>query len=327
MLVNGKWMSDWHPVQATDKQGGFVRQISGFRHWVTPDGSAGPTGEGGFKAEVDRYHLYVALICPWASRTLIAHKLKRLEEVISVSIVEPVLTDQGWRFGDFPGADRDMLNGVTYMHELYTRADADYTGRATVPVLWDKQTKRIVNNESADILRMLNSGFGALADATFDLYPARLRADIDALNEQIYPRLNNGVYRAGFATTQAAYDGAFADVFEMLDALENRLSATGPFLFGEAITEADVRLFVTLVRFDAAYHGLFKCNLRRIADYANLSAYLAKMLDVPGVRDTVSIAHIKHGYYSIKALNPNGIVPLGPDLPGLDPVTLSGAFA
>jgi putative glutathione S-transferase len=327
MLVNGKWTANWHPVQATDKQGGFVRQISGFRNFVTPDGSAGPSGMGGFKAEAGRYHLYVALICPWASRTLMARKLKRLEDVISVSVVEPVLTDQGWRFGDFPGADHDLLNGVSFMHELYTRADADYTGRATVPVLWDKQTGTIVNNESADILRMLNSGFGDLADAAIDLYPELLRADIDALNEQIYPRLNNGVYRAGFATTQAAYDGAFADVFRMLDQLEHRLGTTGPFLFGKAITEADIRLFVTLVRFDAAYHGLFKCNLRRIADYANLSGYLGRMLDVTGVRDTVSIDHIKHGYYSIKALNPNGIVPLGPDLPGLDPVTVPGVCA
>jgi len=325
MLVNGKWTADWHPVQATDKQGGFVRQISGFRHWVTPDGSAGPTGEGGFRAEAGRYHLYVALICPWASRTLMARKLKGLEDVISISIVEPVLTDQGWRFGDFPGADRDVLNGVTYMHELYTRADADYTGRATVPVLWDKQTGTIVNNESADILRILNSGFGDLADASADLYPEPLRADIDALNEQIYPRLNNGVYRAGFATTQEAYDAAFADVFGMLDLLEDRLGAAGPLLFGKALTEADIRLFVTLVRFDAAYHGLFKCNLRRIADYANLSAYLRRMLEVAGVRGTVSIDHIKQGYYSIKALNPTGIVPLGPDLPGLYPVTASGA--
>ena len=327
MLVNGKWSADWHPVQATDQNGGFVRQISGFRHWVTPDGSAGPTGDAGFKAEAGRYHLYVALICPWACRTLIARKLKGLEAVISVSIVEPMLTDQGWRFGDFPGADHDTLNGVTYIHELYTRADDDYTGRATVPVLWDKQTKTIVNNESADILRMLNSGFGDLADPSVDLYPAPLRNDIDALNEQIYPRLNNGVYRAGFATTQVAYEEAFADVFGMLDQLEYRLETNGPLLFGAAITEADIRLFVTLVRFDAAYFSLFKCNLRRIADYPRLAAYLAAMLEIGGIRDTVSINHIKHGYYSVKALNPTGIVPVGPDLPGLDPVSLPGASA
>lgn len=319
MLVNGKWTADWHPVQATDDKGGFVRQVSGLRNWITPDGAAGPTGEGGFKAEAGRYHLYVALICPWASRTLIARVLKGLEQLVSVSVVAPELTDQGWRFGGYPGADLDSLNGASYMHEIYTRADPHYTGRATVPVLWDKQRQTIVNNESADILRMLNSGFGELADPGFDLYPQDLRAEIDALNERIYPRLNNGVYRAGFATTQGAYEEAFADVFGMLDELETLLEGQGPFLFGERLSETDVRLFVTLVRFDAAYHGLFKCNLRRLKDYPALSAYLARMLAIPGIRETVSIEHIKRGYYSIKALNPNGIVPAGPDLPGLEP--------
>lgn len=319
MLVNGKWTADWHPVQATDDKGGFVRQVSGLRNWITPDGAAGPTGEGGFKAEAGRYHLYVALICPWASRTLIARVLKGLEQLVSVSVLAPELTDQGWRFGGYPGADQDSLNGASYMHEIYTRADPHYTGRATVPVLWDKQRQTIVNNESADILRMLNSGFGELADPGFDLYPQDLRAEIDALNERIYPRLNNGVYRAGFATTQGAYEEAFADVFGMLDELETLLEGQGPFLFGERLTETDVRLFVTLVRFDAAYHGLFKCNLRRLKDYPALSAYLARMLAIPGIRETVSIEHIKRGYYSIKALNPNGIVPAGPDLPGLEP--------
>lgn len=315
MLVEGKWVEDWQPVQATDKKGGFVRQISGFRNWVTPDGSAGPTGEGGFPAEAGQYHLYVALICPWASRTLIGRALKRLETVISVSVVEPQLSAEGWRFGDYPGADRDALNGATYMHEIYTRADPLYTGRATVPVLWDRARQTIVNNESADILRMLNSGFGALADDSLDLYPADLRSEIDALSERIYPRLNNGVYRAGFATTQIAYEEAFADVFAMLDELEERLKDHAPFLFGSRLTETDIRLFVTLVRFDAAYHGLFKCNLRRLADYPRLSRFAEAMMAVPGVRETVSIDHIKQGYYSIKALNPNGIVPVGPHLP------------
>lgn len=323
MLVNGKWTADWHPVQATDAKGGFVRQISGFRHWVTPDGAPGPTGEGGFKAEPGRYHLYVALICPWASRTLIARRLKGLEDIVPISIVEPALTDQGWRFA--PGAD--PINGATYMHEIYTSADPDYTGRATVPVLWDKQRRTIVNNESADIMRMFNSGFGNLANASVDLYPQALRPQIDTLNEAIYPRLNNGVYRAGFATTQQAYEEAFRDVFGMLDELEARLAASGPFLFGERLTETDIRLFVTLVRFDAAYFGVFKCNLRRIADYPALSGYLSRMLAVPGIRETVSIDHIKRGYYSIKALNPNGIVPLGPDLPGLDPVAEKNGLA
>ncbi|GAA4182573.1 glutathione S-transferase family protein [Shinella granuli] len=317
MLVNGKWTEDWQPVQAKDAKGGFVRQVSSFRNWVTPDGSAGPTGEGGFAAEAGRYQLYVALICPWASRTLIARRLKKLDGVISVSVVEPALTDQGWRFGDYPGANRDDLNGATYMHELYTRAAPTFTGRATVPVLWDKALKTIVNNESADIIRMLNSGFGALADESVDLYPEALRGEIDALNERIYPALNNGVYRAGFATTQVAYEEAFHGVFAMLDELEARLAAGGPFLTGGAFTEADIRLFVTLIRFDAAYHGLFKCNRRQLADYAALSAYTKRVLDLPGVRETVSIDHIKHGYYSIRSLNPNGIVPLGPDLSAL----------
>jgi putative glutathione S-transferase len=315
MLVDGKWTADWHPVQATDAKGGFVRQISGFRNWITPDGSAGPTGEGGFKAEAGRYHLYVALICPWASRTLIGRALKKLDEAISVSVVEPALSEQGWRFGDYPGAERDLLNSATYLHEIYTSADPHYTGRATVPVLWDKERGTIVNNESAEILRMLNSGFGPLADDTVDLYPEDLRVEIDALNERIYPRLNNGVYRTGFATTQIAYEEAFAEVFAMLDELETRLDDRGPFLFGERLTEADVRLFVTLIRFDAAYHGLFKCNLRRLADYAGLSRYLCRILSVPGIRETVNIDHIKRGYYSIKALNPTGIVPVGPQLP------------
>ncbi|WP_421578550.1 glutathione S-transferase family protein [Shinella sp. M31] len=314
MLVNGKWTQDWQPVQATDAKGGFVRQVSSFRNWVTPDGSAGPTGEGGYAAASGRYHLYVALICPWASRTLITRKLKKLDDAISVSIVEPALSDQGWQFGTFPGSNRDDLNGATYMHELYTRAAPTFTGRATVPVLWDKEKKTIVNNESADIVRMLNSGFGALADESVDLYPQALRAEIDALNERIYPALNNGVYRAGFATTQVAYEEAYQGVFAMLDELETRLSDGRAFLTGESFTEADIRLFVTLIRFDAAYFGLFKCNRQRLADYTALSAYTKRVLDLPGVRETVNIDHIKHGYYSIKSLNPNRIVPLGPDL-------------
>mgnify|MGYP004706505871 FL=1 len=314
MLVDGKWIENWQPVQAKDSKGGFVRQTSSFRNWVTPDGSPGPTGEGGFIATEGRYHLYVALICPWASRTLIARSLKGLENIVSVSVVEPALTDQGWRFGDYPGADFDTLNGVTWMHELYTRADPHYTGRATVPVLWDKEKRTIVNNESADIVRMFNSGFGTLASPDYDLYPEALRSKIDALNDVLYARLNNGVYRAGFATTQLAYEEAYKGIFNMLDEVEERLSGGTPWLVGNQLTESDIRLFVTLVRFDAAYHGLFKCNRRRIADYPNLSRHLERMLDVRGVPETVNLDHIKRGYYSIKALNPNGIVPLGPDL-------------
>lgn len=308
MLVEGKWSSDWHPVQATDKQGGFVRQTSGFRDFISSDGSTA------FAAEPDRYHLYVALICPWASRALIARKLKGLESLIGVTVVEPQLGAQGWRFGNFPGAQPDPLNNAQYLHEIYTRVAPDYTGRATVPVLWDRKTATIVSNESADIVRMFNSGFGDLADNRIDLYPAALRAEIDALNESLYPRLNNGVYRAGFATTSVSYQQAFNDVFSQLDELEALLSDGSTFLLGERLTETDIRLFVTLIRFDVAYHGLFKCNLRRIRDYTLLNRYLKSMLSVSGVRETVNIDHIKQGYYSIKALNPNGIVPAGPDL-------------
>jgi putative glutathione S-transferase len=316
MLVDGKWSADWQPVQAIDAKGGFVRQASSFRNWVTPEGKPGPTGEGGFAAEAGRYHLYVALTCPWASRTLIGRKLKRLESAISVSVVEPMMSGQGWRFGDYPGSNRDTLNHATYLHEIYTRADPHFTGRATVPVLWDKARGTIVNNESADILRMLDSGFGRLADDAVELYPNQLEGDIDELNERIYPTLNNGVYRAGFATTQIAYEEAFRDVFATLDWLERRMKDRR-FLCGELLTEADIRLFVTLVRFDLAYHGLFKCNLRRLADYPALSAYLFRILAIPGVGETVNVDHIKRGYYSVKALNPNGITPLGPEIAGL----------
>ena len=313
MLVDGKWACAWQPVQATDAKGGFVRQVSTFRSWVTPDGSAGPSGESGFRAEPGRYHLYAALICPWATRVLIARKLKKLEEVVSVAIVEPVLSDEGWRFGKTAGATRDAVNGATYLHEIYARADPHFTGRATVPALWDRARGALVNNESADLVRIFNAGFGALADNTIDLYPDDLKAEIDAVNEAVYPALNNGVYRAGFATTQEAYEEAFAAVFAMLDALERRLDA-GPYLFGERLTEADIRVFVTLARFDAAYHGQFKCNLRRIADYPNLSAYLRRLIAIPAFRDTFNLDHIKAGYYSIKSLNPTLVVPVGPEL-------------
>jgi putative glutathione S-transferase len=251
---------------------------------------------------------------------LIGRALKGLSAAIPLSIVEPALSDQGWRFGDGDGATPDRLFGTTYLHEIYTRADPRFTGRATVPVLWDTRTGTIVNNESADLLRMLNGGFGALADDRFDLYPRRLAAEIDRLGERMYPALNNGVYRAGFATTQVAYEEAYADVFAMLEELEPMLAGRR-FLFGGQLTEADIRLFVTLVRFDAAYHGLFKCNRRRIADYPNLSAHLRAMLETPGIADTVSIPHIKRGYYSVKALNPTRIIPLGPELPFADLLT------
>ena len=312
MLVNGVWQENWQPVQQEDGDGRFIRQTSSFRNWVTADGAAGVTGRGGFKAEAGRYHLYVAYICPWASRALMARQLKGLTDVISVSVVNPVLTDQGWAFGGFSGADKDTLNGAHYMHELYTRADPNFTGRATVPVLWDKHTGTIVNNESADIVRMLNSTFSHLGNQGPDLYPAVLAEDIDALNGYLYENLNNGVYQAGFATTQFAYKEAYNRVFAALDELESRLADGRKFLFGDDLTESDIRLFVTLVRFDAAYFGLFKCNRNTLKEMQNLHRYMHRVLELEGVQETVKLAHIKAGYYSIKALNPTGIVPEGP---------------
>lgn len=312
MLINGQWTKEWDPVQATDSDGRFVRQASSFRSWITPDGAPGPTGDGGFVAEADRYHLYVALICPWASRTLMARALKDLDSMITISVVEPVLTEQGWRFGPFPGSDADRLNGATYLHKIYTRVVPQYSGRATVPILWDKQTQTIVNNESADILRMLNSAFDGLTGNKLDLYPRDLRDQIDRLNDRIYENLNNGVYKAGFATTQQAYEEAYESVFAVLDEMEARLGDGRAFLFGDSLTESDIRLFVTLVRFDHAYHGLFKCNRNLLAQMPALSRYTQRILDLPGISATVNVMHIKTGYYSIKALNPNGIVPVGP---------------
>jgi putative glutathione S-transferase len=311
MLVDGKWTKDWDPVQKADAKGRFQRQVSSFRNWITPDGAAGPTGTGGFKAEPGRYRLYVAFICPWASRTLIARKLKGLEEMIAVTVVNPVMTDQGWAFGGYPGADDDPIFGATHMHEIYTRADPAFTGRATVPVLWDEQTKTIVNNESADILRMLDTAFEGLVPSDLRLYPHDLAEEIDALNPRIYDLFNNGVYKAGFASSQEAYDEAVEGVFAMLDELEARL--TGPYLFGDRLTETDIRTFVTLIRFDAAYHGLFKTNRRQIADYPRLQAYMERIYRIPGVPETVDMDHITRGYYAIKALNPTRIRPVGPD--------------
>ncbi|MEG6509509.1 glutathione S-transferase family protein [Methyloligella sp. 2.7D] len=310
MLVDGKWTKDWDPVQKADEKGRFVRQVSSFRNWITPDGAPGPTGEGGFKAEAGRYRLYVAYICPWASRTLMARKLKGLDTLIPVTVVNPTLTDQGWRFGSYDGADEDPLFGSTYMHELYTRADPHFTGRATVPVLWDMKQHVLVNNESADIVRMFDTAFEAIAPSDVTLYPADLAEEIDALNPRIYDLLNNGVYKSGFASSQEAYDEAVAGVFRMLDELEERL--TGDYIFGDKITETDLRIFVTLIRFDAAYHGLFKTNRRQIKDYPKLQAYMERILALPGIRETVNMEHITRGYYSVKALNPTGIVPIGP---------------
>jgi putative glutathione S-transferase len=314
MLVDGKWQENWQPVQKADEKGRFVRQVSSFRNWITPDGAAGPTGEGGFKAEAGRYRLYVAYICPWASRALMARKLKGLEAFIDVTVVNPTLTDQGWRFGGYEGAEEDPLFGSEYMHEIYTRADPQFTGRATVPVLWDTKQDVMVNNESADIVRMFDTAFEHLVPSDVRLYPEDLAAEIDALNPVIYDKLNNGVYKAGFAVTQAAYDEAVDGVFETLDMLEERLShdGAGDFLFGDRLTETDLRAFVTLIRFDAAYHGVFKTNRQELFSYPKLWAYTKRILNIPGVIETVNMDHITRGYYSIKALNPNGIRPTGP---------------
>lgn len=311
MLVNGKWVQDWKPLQKSDEKGRFVRQVSGFRNWITPDGAEGPTGEGGFKAESGRYRLYVALICPWASRALIARKLKGLEEIIPITIVNPVLTTEGWEFGGYPGSNSDPLFNSTYMHEIYTRADPNYTGRATVPVLWDMKQNVMVNNESADILRMLDTAFEHLVPSNIRLYPQEFASEIDTLNTRIYDTLNNGVYKAGFTQYQDSYEEAVKGVFDTLDELEERLDGQD-YIVGNSLTETDIRTFVTLIRFDAVYYGLFKTNLKQIADYPNLAAFMERIIRIPGVIDTVSIDHIKAGYYSIKALNPAGIRPLGP---------------
>ena len=314
MLVNGIWKEDWQPVQGSDEQGRFIRQTSKFRNWITPDGSPGPTGTGGFKAQEDRYHLYVAYICPWASRTLITRELKGLTDVIGVTAVNPRLSAQGWQFGGYPDAHPDPLNGARYMHELYTKADPSISGRATVPVLWDKENGTIVSNESADIARMLNSAFAGSVSQGPDLYPWDLASDIDALNDDLYTHLNNGVYQAGFAATQQAYEEAFEHVFSTLDRMESRLSDGRNFLFGDRLTETDVRLFVTLIRFDPAYHGLFKCNRNALRSMPFLHAYMHRIWAIEGIANTVNIDHIKAGYYSIHALNPSGIVPAGPEL-------------
>lgn len=312
LLVDGRWQDQWYD---TAKSGGrFQRQDSAFRNWVTPDGAPGPSGEGGFKAEARRYHLYVSLACPWAHRALIFRALKGLEAMIDVSVVNWLMLDKGWTFAPGEGVVPDPIGGAHYLYEVYTRADPHYTGRVTVPVLWDKATGTIVNNESSEIIRMFNSAFDRIGAKPGDYYPPVLRPEIDALNERIYGTVNNGVYKAGFATTQDAYEEAVAPLFETLDWLEERLAAKR-FLTGDDITEADWRLFTTLIRFDAVYVGHFKCNIRRIADYPRLSAHLRALLAVEGVRGTIDLGHIKRHYYeSHRTINPTGIVPVGPDL-------------
>lgn len=309
LLVDGHWQDKWYE---SSKDGAFQREQAQRRNWVTADGQAGPSGEGGFAAEAGRYHLYVSLACPWAHRTLILRKLKGLESLIDVSVVSWLMLENGWTFDKALGSSGDRLDGFDFMHQRYTADTPDYTGRVTVPVLWDKKLKRIVSNESAEIIRMFNSAFDGLTGNDLDFYPAPLHNEIDALNERIYPAVNNGVYRAGFATSQQAYEQAFDEVFAELDHLEQLLGANR-YLSGEYLTEADVRLFTTMIRFDAVYHGHFKCNLRRIADYPNLSNWLREMYQWPGIAETVDFQHIKNHYYgSHKTINPTGVVPKGP---------------
>jgi putative glutathione S-transferase len=310
LLVDGKWTQD--EAGGTDPSGRFQRPASPLRSWITPDGAPGPTGDGGFRAEPGRYHLYVALACPWAHRTLIFRKLKGLEEMISLSVVNGFMGEEGWSFAPGPGVTPDPIFGARAMHEVFSAAHPHYTGRVTVPVLFDRKTGRIVNNESAEIIRMFNSAFDGVGAAAGDFYPVDLRPEIDALNERIYGTVNNGVYRAGFASTQAAYEEAVWPLFETLDMLDVRL-ATRRYLCGARVTEADWRLYTTLVRFDAVYHSHFKCNLRRIVDYPNLSAWLRDLHQTPGVAETVDFAQFKSHYYqSHKRLNPSGVVPVGP---------------
>lgn len=304
-MINGVWRDVWYSTE----DGRFVRKASSFHDVVTADGSSG------FPAARGRYHLYVSLACPWAHRTLIFRKLKRLDDVVGVSVVEPLMREHGWTFGD---ARPDHVNGARHLWEIYKRARPDYTGRVTVPVLWDLETETIVNNESSEILRMFNGAFERFTDAHEDYYPEALRGEIDAVNARVYDTVNNGVYQAGFATTQAAYEEAVVALFDTLDWLEDRL-AEGPWLLGDVQTEADWRLFTTLVRFDPVYHGHFKCNLRRLDDYPRLSAYARRLARVPGVAETIDLDDIKRHYYgSHDSINPTGIVPLGPTRTVLD---------
>lgn len=312
LLVDGVWHDRWY---ATAESGGrFIRADSQFRNWVTPDGSAGPSGTGGFRAEAGRYHLYVSLACPWAHRTLIMRALKGLEQAISVSVVHWRMLEQGWTFEDGPGVVPDPINGAAFLHQVYTAADPTYSGRVTVPVLWDKQRGAIVSNESSEIIRMLSTAFDEIGARPGAYYPAERRDEIDAINARIYETVNNGVYRSGFATTQTAYEEAVRPLFDTLDWLEGHLS-TRRYVIGDRMTEADIRLFTTLVRFDAVYHGHFKCNLRQLADYPVLWAYARDLYQTPGFGSTTDFEHVKRHYYeSHRTINPTGIVPAGPVL-------------
>jgi len=312
VLIDGVWRDRWYDTASTG--GRFRRQESAFRNWITRDGSAGASGEGGFKAEAGRYHLYVSLACPWAHRTLIMRAFKGLDAMIGVSVVHWLMLDHGWTFKNGPGVVPDPIHLADYLYQVYTAADSHYTGRVTVPVLWDRKRATIVNNESSEIIRMLNSAFDDAGARAGNYYPHDLKDEIDAVNARIYDTLNNGVYKAGFATTQAAYEEAAGPLFETLEWLEDRLSGQSH-LCGDRLTEADIRLFTTLVRFDAVYVGHFKCNRRRITDYPALSAYTKRIYQKPGVAQTVNFEHIKRHYYeSHRTINPTGIVPIGPEL-------------
>jgi putative glutathione S-transferase len=313
LLVDGVWHDKWYDT--AESGGRFVRKESQFRSWVTPDGAPGPSGDGGFKAEPGRYHLYVSLACPWAHRALIVRSLKGLEAMIGVSVVHWLMRGEGWTFAEGPGVVPDTVNGAERLFEIYAKAEPGYTGRVTVPVLWDRARQTIVNNESSEIIRMLNTAFDGVGAKPGDYYPEALRPEIDEINARVYATLNNGVYRSGFATTQEAYEEAVNPLFDTLDWLEARLSDGRPYLCGETLTEADWRLFTTLIRFDPVYVGHFKCNRRRIADYPHLSAYTKRLYEHPGVAETVDFGHIKRHYYeSHRQINPTGIVPVGPDL-------------
>ncbi len=312
LLVNGEWRDRWYDTKSSG--GRFVRQKQAFRNWITPGGEPGPSGDGGFAAEPGRYHLYVSLACPWAHRTLIMRALKGLEDQISVSTVDWLMADEGWTFGQENGEvdTRDALFGLNRLYKVYQKADPVFSGRVTVPVLWDKSSGTIVNNESSEILRMLGSAFDDSGAEPGDYYPVELRDEIDAINERVYNTLNNGVYRSGFATTQEAYEEAVYPLFETLDWLEGIL-ATQRYLTGDRLTEADIRLFTTLVRFDSVYVGHFKCNLRRLVDYPSLWAFTRDLYQQPKIKKTVNFDHIKRHYYgSHKTVNPHGIIPAGP---------------
>ncbi|BBN83907.1 glutathione-dependent reductase [Pseudoalteromonas sp. A25] len=312
LLVDGKWQDKWYDTSKSD--GKFEREAAKLRNWVTKDGSAGPTGEAGFKASSGRYHLYVSLACPWAHRTLIFRALKGLTEHISVSIVSPDMLANGWTFDTASGSSGDDLYGHDFMHQLYTLNDSNYSGRVTVPVLWDKQLKRIVSNESSEIIRMFNSAFDDITGNTDDYYPEHLRTSIDEINDFVYNNINNGVYRCGFATTQEAYEQAYDALFAALDKVEAILSDSN-YLVGDIITEADWRLFTTLIRFDAVYFGHFKCNKQQIEDYPNLANYVRALYQWSNIADTVDFKHIKrHYYFSHTMINPTQVVPKGPDI-------------